>query len=147
MNIQGLRKYNDSAAFKNYCKTFDGIAVYETWQELEAEFVDFINGYETFEAMRKKRRGMSRGSGGVSVFVKDWVLQTGGVVRIFPDFKETVVLLFKANIFNRTSDLIMIFTYIAPENSPIYTDEENGILLLNERISEICVQYPSAELF
>ena len=57
------------------------------------------------------------------MFVKDWVLQTGGVVRIFPDFKETVVLLFKANIFNRTSDLIMIFTYIAPENSPIYTDE------------------------
>ena len=90
---------------------------------------------------------MSRGSGGVSVFVKDWVLQTGGVERIFPDFKETVVLLFKANIFNRTSDLIMIFTYIAPENSAIYTDEENGIILLNERISEICVQYPSAELF
>ena len=55
MNIQGLRKYNDSAAFKNYCKTFDVIALYETWQEHEAEFVDFINGYETFEAMRKEK--------------------------------------------------------------------------------------------
>ena len=55
MNIQGLRKYNDSAAFRNYCKTFDVIALYETWQEHEAEFVDFINGYETFEAMRKEK--------------------------------------------------------------------------------------------
>ena len=41
----------------------------------------------------------------------------------------------------------MIFTYITPENSPIYTDEENGITLLNDRISEICMQYPSAESF
>ena len=30
----------------------------------------------------------------------------------------------------------MIFTYIAPEYSPIYTDEDNGITLLNERISK-----------
>ena len=90
---------------------------------------------------------MSRGSGGVSVFIKDWVLQTNGVVHIFQDFKESVVLSFKANIFHRTNDLIMIFTYIAPENSPIYTDEDNGIKFLNERISEICVQYPTAELF
>ena len=43
--------------------------------------------------------------------------------------------------------MITIFTYIAPENSPIYTDEDNGIALSNERISEICVQYPTAELF
>ena len=142
-----MKKYNENADFIEYCKNFDIIAFYETWQVQPEEFGNFIDGYGTFESMRKKRRGMSRGSGGVSVFIKDWVLQTNGVVRIFQDFKESVVLLFKANIFHRTNDLIMIFTYIAPENSPIYTDEDNGIELLNERISEICVQYPTAELF
>ena len=70
--------------------------------------------------MRKKKRSALRGSGGVSVFVKDWVVQTKGIVRIFQDFKECVVLLFKADIFHRSNDLIMIFTYIAPEISPIY---------------------------
>ena len=147
MNIQGLRKYNENATFKNYCKAFDVIALNETWQEQETEFENFMHGYQIFESMRKKRRCMSRGSGGVSVFVKDWIMQTDGVIRIFPDFKETVVLLFKGNIFNRMNDLIMIFTYIAPENSPIYINDEDGMMLLNERISEICLQYPSAELF
>lgn len=32
------------------------------------------------------------------------------------------------------------------KNSPIYTDEDNGIVLLNEKISEIISQYPTAEL-
>ena len=41
----------------------------------------------------------------------------------------------------------MYFTYIAPENSPIYTEEDNGITILNERISEVILQYPNAELF
>ena len=40
----------------------------------------------------------------------------------------------------------MFFTYVAPEKSPIYTDEENGIEILNDKISEIVSQYPEAEL-
>ena len=72
------------------------------------KFRNFIDGYGTFESMRKKRRGISRGSGWASVLIKDWVLQTNGVVRIFQDFKESVVLLFKVKIFHRTNDLNMI---------------------------------------
>ena len=41
----------------------------------------------------------------------------------------------------------MIFSYVAPENSPIYTDENNGLTLLNEKNTEILSQYPTAELF
>ena len=41
----------------------------------------------------------------------------------------------------------LIYRLFLPENSPIYTNDEDGMMLLNERISEICLQYPSAELF
>ena len=52
-----------------------------------------------------------------------------------------------AAVFDRKDDLILIFTYIAPENSPIYTDDDNGVILLNEKILEIVSEHPRAKLF
>ena len=85
------------------------------------------------------------GFGGMRVFVKDGVMQRSGVKHIFHNFHECVVLLFYDNIFRRNEDIIMIFTYVAPENSPTYMDENNGFL--NEKITEILSQYRTAELF
>ncbi|MCG8044707.1 MAG: endonuclease/exonuclease/phosphatase family protein [Candidatus Thiodiazotropha taylori] len=147
LNVQGLRKYTNDSVFKKYCEQFDIIALYETWQEHNGDFENFIEGYHNFDSMRKKKRSVSRGSGGVSVFVRDWILLKPGVKRIFQKFSECVVLLLKADTFNRNEDLIMFFTYVAPENSPIYTDEDNGIFLLKEKISEIVAEYPTAEIF
>ena len=65
------------------------------------------------------------------------MLQTGGVKRIYDHFTECVVLRFSAEVFQRENDLIMLFTYVAPENSPIYSDEENGIVLLSSKIFEV----------
>ena len=97
--------------------------------------------------MRKKKRTAPRGSGGISVFVKDWVMQTKGIKRIFAKFNGCVVLMLDAAVFDRKDDLILIFTYIAPETSPIYTDEDNGVILLNEKILEIVSEHQRAELF
>lgn len=44
-------------------------------------------------------------------------------------------------------DLILFFTYVAPENSPIYADEATGIVLLNTKKSEVVSVYPNAEIF
>ena len=60
-------------------------------------------------------------------------MQTKGIKRIFLNFQECVVLILDAVVFDRKEDLILIFTYIAPEKSPIYTEEDNGIVLLNEK--------------
>lgn len=147
LNIQGLKKYHGENSFLSYCKNFDIIALYETWQENENDFENFLDGYAQFHYLRPKKRTAFRGSGGVAVFVKDWLMKTSGISRIFNTFRECIVLHFNADIFRRTSDLIMVFTYVPPENSPVYTNEDNGIILLNEQISEISVQYPYAELF
>ena len=58
------------------------------------------------------------------MFVKDWVMQTKCIKRIFTKFKECIVLKLDAAVFYRKDDLILIFTYIAPENSQVYTDED-----------------------
>ena len=60
LNIQGIRKYSDSAVFKEYCKQYDIIALYETWQEGEADLKKNIDGYENFDSMRKKKSPASR---------------------------------------------------------------------------------------
>lgn len=41
----------------------------------------------------------------------------------------------------------MMFTYIPPENSPVYTQKDNGIILLHENISLIVLRYQNANLF
>ena len=45
------------------------------------------------------------------------------------------------------NDIVMVFTYIAPERSPIYSFEnDNGITLLNEKIFDIKSLYPNAKI-
>ena len=81
------------------------------------------------------------------MFVKDWVMQTKGIKRIFTKFKGCVVLMLDAAVFDRKDDLILVYTYIAPENSPIHTDEDKGVILLDEKLIEIVSGHPMAELF
>ena len=84
-------------------------------------FQHFLHGFSCFECIRKKKRTAGRGSGGVAVFIRDKLLQSGGLKRIYKHYTECVVLRFSAEAFQRNNDLVMFCTYIAPEDSPIYT--------------------------
>ena len=84
LNIQGLMKYSDNTQFQDYCKLVDIIALYETWQRCGNDFKNFLQGYTNFDAIRKRTRNTARGSGGVTVFVKDWMMQTSGGQTYFP---------------------------------------------------------------
>ena len=49
--------------------------------------------------------------------------------------------------YESVNDILLIFTYIAPERSPIYTPEnDDGIVLLNEKLLEIRSVYPNADM-
>lgn len=147
LNIQGLKKFVGNAEFLKFCRLYDIIALTETWQETEREFQKNLQGFSCFECIRKKKRTAARGSGGVALFIKDKLLQYGGVTRIYEHFTECVVLRFSAETFQRQNDLVMFFTYVAPENSPVYTTEDNGIVLLGDKLSEIVLDNPNAEIF
>ena len=63
---------------------------------------------------------------------------------------ECVVLLIDTcSIFNDgIHDMVLIFTYVAPEKSPIYSPEnDEWIAILNEKIFTIKSVYPEADIF
>lgn len=120
----------------------------ETWAISETDFDDFLYDYEHFDYVRRKSPRANRNSGGVTVLVKSNLIRNGAVKRIFKDFSECVVLLIDAKKFIGINDILMIFAYVSPENSPIYSEQNpNGIDLLNDKLSDIISSYPNAEIF
>ena len=80
-----------------------------------------------FDYCRTKKRNAPRGSGGVSVFVKQELIRDGIVKRIFENFTECIILIINGQHFHSINDIILVFAYISPEYSPIYeqTDTDN----------------------
>lgn len=147
-NIEGLSKYDDTTDFKAYCSKYDIIGVCETWCVHGNNYENFLPSYVNFDYVRPKTRTAFRGSGGVSVFVKESLVKDGVVKRIFSYISESVILLIDGRLFHNINDIILVFAYVSPERSPIYTeDNDNGIEILSTNIDQIVAQYPEAELF
>ena len=145
-NVEGLAKYHDDAEFHSYVSTFDIIGLCETWTVRDDAFN--IHGYTPFCYSRPKKKSANRGSGGVSVYVKDFLIKDNLVKRIFDNFTECVVLLFNCSLFQHVNDVVFIFSYVSPENSPIYDENDNnGIDILNININNIIAEYPNTDLF
>ena len=97
--------------------------------------------------MRQLKGSSPRGSGGVTVFVKDYLVDGSIIKRVFDNLTECVVLFLSSEFYESINDIVLIFTYIAPERSPIYTPEnDDGIILLNEKLLEIRSVYPKADI-
>ena len=81
--------------------------------------------------MRAKKKSAPRGSGGVSVFVKNDLIQTGRFRRVFENFDDCVILYFSCtDLCDISNDFVFVFTYVSPEYSPIYaSSDDNGIEL------------------
>ena len=92
---------------KNYFTKFDIVALCETWGKFAGDFDNFLSSYSSFDCVRKKNTSAGRNSGGLCVFVKEWLTQQNVVKRIFPKFKDCVVLLFKGSIFQSIQAVIM----------------------------------------
>ena len=63
---------------------------------------------------------------------------------------ECVVLLIdKCSIYNNgIHDIVLIFTYFAPEKSPIYSlENDDGIVILNEKYSPLYLSVQKQEIF
>lgn len=147
MNVQGLKKFEGDQTFLNFCRKYDIIGMYETWQQNKSDFGSFLEGYINFDCMRPTRGSARRGSGGVTVFVKEYFVNMNIIIRIFDEMSECVVLLLSSELYDNINDILLILTYVAPERSPIYTtDNDDGINLLNEKLLDIKAAYPNAEI-
>ena len=121
----------------------------ETWCNNSDEPDDTLSDYTHFSNIRKKSVRAQRNSGGVTVFVKKSLVEKKYIKRIFDNFNDCIVLLLDGSFFMNLQDIIMLFVYISPENSSVYTDvhNQNGIEILNDYILEIKASHPDASLF
>ena len=61
---------------------------------------------------------------------------------------ECVLLLIDSIFNDRKHDIVLMFTYVVPEKFSIYAPEnDDKILILNEKIFTITSVYPEAEIF
>ena len=146
-NIQGLAKYEGDVNFQQYFKQFDLIGLCETLGVSNDCFTNILDGYVTLNNVRPKKRSAFRSSGGISVLIKETLIQTSFIKRIFDDFNECIVLLLDGQKFVNQNDIIIVFAYVAPERSTFYADPAiNGIELLADKILSIISEYPNADL-
>ena len=148
-NIEGLQKHIYSDNVLQFCYDSDIVSCCETWSSTKGEFDNLLQGYTHFDSVRIKRTRRGRNSGGISVFVKNYLLAQESVYRIFEGFENCVILLFDKSIFKTDQDVIMCFVYISPEGSPIYntSEEKDGIKLFEKYLFSIRDLYPNEHLF
>lgn len=148
LNVQGLAKYVGNVHFQQYFKQYDIIGLCETWGDTNDTFSNLLDGYVILNDIRPKKRGAIRNAGGICVLIKEILTQNNFIRRIFADLNECVVLLVDGQNCVNQNDIILIFTYIAPERSSFYVDSTtNGIELLADKILLILSEYPNTELF
>ena len=63
------------------------------------------------------------------MFVKDYLVDGNIIKHVFDNLSECVVLFLNSEFYEFVNDIVLIFTCIASERSPIYTPEnDDGIV-------------------
>ena len=85
-----------------------------------SDFSNVLSGFRPFNCARSKAKIRGRYSGGITVFVRDLLVENNIVSRIYNAFEDCIVLYFRTTLCGLRKDCILLFVYISPENSPIY---------------------------
>ena len=107
----------------------------------------FMTDYIHFSSVRKLKKNARRNNGGISVFIRNEIASKFNVQRLYSHYKDCIVLRLNGAIFDDNKDILLYFTYISPEGSPVYTEEKNGIKLMQANISIMKDDYPDAHYF
>ncbi|WAQ98399.1 hypothetical protein MAR_022772 [Mya arenaria] len=102
-----------------------------------------LNGFSCYEQMRKSIN--KRGSVGVAVFIRDSISTCFN--RIYEQFNDCVIFHTEQEFTGYKTDLILIFTYLSPERSVIYENENSdGVDILHRKLLLITSDFHSATI-
>ena len=87
---------------------------------------------------------MSRNSSGIKVFIRNEIASKFNVQRLYSHYKDFVILQLNGINFDDNRDILLYFTYISPEGSPVYTEEKKVIKLMRANISIMKEANPEA---
>ena len=91
----------------------------ETWTDVKTDIT--FQGYtKVFHSFRKQQhRRAKRASGGILIYVKDSVSK--GITMVKNDVDYIIWVKLDKTFFGLENDVFICVTYIAPENSQVYT--------------------------
>ena len=101
-----------------------------------------LDGYVCHFKAATKSSLFGRAMGGVIVLVKQ--CYSNHFKRINDDFSAGIILKAEKSLFDLQNDIVMIFTYLPPLNSPFYLNKSSkGIFLLEEELISVISASPS----
>ena len=80
-------------------------------------------------------------------FVKESISNTNYIIRIYNEWSDCVILFVNRILMGLEKDLILLFTYVSPEQSVIYeTGNSNRIDILYNKITAILSDFTCRRL-
>ena len=83
---------------------------YCTWVKYSGEFDSYLNQYVHFYCVRNFNSNLWRNSGGVSIFIKNYLFEKVKITRVCEHINECVVLLFSLAEISCYKDIVMYFS-------------------------------------
>jgi len=104
--VDGVKYIYDDTTKQPYCENFEIVCFCETWQIKDDDYSSLLPGYTNFDSPRKTTKG-KRGAGGVTVFIKSWLIENGIVRRIYTQIEEAIVLHIDKTYVGLNRDLVI----------------------------------------
>ena len=110
--------------FIEYVTKYDIIGFVETWAKSKNDFENALPGYTCFSKARRKRSRKGRYSGGITVFIRNDILN--GVETVCDvKLNDSVFIKLSGRYFGMGKDLILGVIYIPPEQSVYHKIYDN----------------------
>ena len=132
-NVTGLKgKFygytHSSKLFTSYLENFEIIGLTETWAK-DGDSFD-IAGYNCFSATRPKTRVRGRCSGGIAVYIREDLYKF--TKRLNSVSHNILWIWIEAMKLGLNQNFLIGITYISPENSSVYNEEDTFAILESE---------------
>ena len=127
-----MKQHERNNDFLDFCENFNILGLLETWAKSANQHSTLLEGFKAHCAVRSKENNYS---GGIIVHVKDNIAK--GCKRLLPHHRDVIVLQLSKFYFILEKDIVLIHTYISPEKSKIYEENEFGIELFERKLHEI----------
>jgi hypothetical protein len=146
-NVQGLANKIDDSNFRHFCELYDIFGFQETMACNTELFCNYFTDYMCYESVRDKSElGITKASGGVSVFVKTNIAQH--VTHVRTNDIDCVSLYIESDIFGNGKATIITFVYIPPIDSIMHNlSMEQGLDGLENKFSHMLNNYNDCNLF
>ena len=119
-----------------YVELFDFVCLTETFVDSDFDYSRMFTDHLKYPVPAKSLSKKGRDSGGLLLLIRKCYERYVTHVKI--NCENTIAVRVKKSLFNVDKDILIIATYVAPENSPLYKDnaQKDGIVLLEESLSE-----------